>query len=230
MFRRILHRLQDTPPYDDFAQSVPAMAPTIPPCTHNGRPRMLLHHPKRLKKNNNNNTVIDSTGTAHALGERLITLHTVRNSVDQASLWNTITMEVTSYFLFDLYNDKIEETYLSCRTSENENMGYAFNNNGNVNSKISISEYMEEKHKGRVLRLGGATENTATAAAAAASAVAAANAVNFILLSTNSESPTYTSGAAALRGYNTLPTRSNNHDYKIDNSMNVMCYWYMSLT
>ncbi|KAI9584224.1 hypothetical protein GQX74_010559 [Glossina fuscipes] len=150
MFRRILHRLQDTPPYDDFAQSVPAMAPTIPPCTHNGRPRMLLHHPKRLKKNNNNNTVIDSTGTAHALGERLITLHTVRNSVDQASLWNTITMEVTSYFLFDMYNDKIEETYLSCRTSENENMGYAFNNNGNVNSKISISEYMEEKHEGSV--------------------------------------------------------------------------------
>jgi hypothetical protein len=28
------------------------------------------------------------------LGERFITLHTVRNSVDHASLWNTITMLV----------------------------------------------------------------------------------------------------------------------------------------
>uniref|UniRef100_A0A1A9UTB9 Uncharacterized protein n=1 Tax=Glossina austeni TaxID=7395 RepID=A0A1A9UTB9_GLOAU len=230
----------------------------------------------------------------NALGERLITLHTVRNSVDQASLWNTITMEVSSYFPFDFcMNDKSKETYLSCRTSVSER----FNEMGELpdmkpitkypsklcdnadNSKISISEYMEEKHKGSVrnvvaynllganergafsrflanlsrycmsciltlfrlccmevvnivveycihsrrgMRLGGVTENTTAAAAAAA----AANAVNFILLSTNSESPTYTSGAAALRGNNTLPTRSNNHDYKIDNSMNVMCYWY----
>lgn len=31
-------------------------------------------------------------------GERLITLHTVRNSVVQASLWNTITIEVVGSF------------------------------------------------------------------------------------------------------------------------------------
>lgn len=40
------------------------------------------------------------------LGDLLITLHTVRNKVDQASLWNTITIEVvgnSAGYCFDLH-------------------------------------------------------------------------------------------------------------------------------
>lgn len=62
-------------------------------------------------------------------GDLLITLHTVRNKVDQASLWNTITIEVvgnSAGYCFDLHLKSFTADSLRLNFTGNHSVAIAF--------------------------------------------------------------------------------------------------------